>query len=123
MAAELPGAARLLAFLELALQGLELVLGVLQLGLGLGAGLLGLLGPLVGLVQLLLQLLGIDPGAGLIFFTCIQPFIELVNGLLQFQFPLLGLVGQRVHVSQHVVFVKTAEHTGAEPLILNGWFL
>ena len=122
MAAELPFVTGALAVLEFGLQRRDRIFGLGELGGRIAARLFGGFGAGGGLVELVLQLFHADTRVGLLFFQLFHLGVELVDGLLQFHFPLLGLVGQRVHVCQHIVFIEP-EHAGSEPLILDGWFL
>ena len=111
----------LLAFLVLALVTGGAFLRIAELGHGVAARFFGGFGTLGGQIQLRLQLFHTAARIGLVLFQFFDLSVELINGLLVFQLPLLGFVGQRVHVGQHIILVK-AQHARAEPLLLNGRF-
>ena len=118
VAFQLPHVGGFLAFLLAVTVSIRLTLHFLQcLGqlalLGLGG-----VGALLGGSQPFLQGGRLRIGAAVRMTQGINAVLQSLQLLLIFQFLLLRLVGEGVHVSQDVIFVK-AEQTGTETLFLN----
>ena len=115
---QLPDVGVFLGFALVGLVGGSLLLQRLKLLLALAAAGLGGLGALVGSGHLGLE--GLDPAviAALLAAQLVQTGLHLLQLAVVLQLMLLGLVGQRVHVSQHIIFIK-AEQAGTEALFLN----
>ena len=111
---QLPDVGVFLGFALVGLVGGSLLLQRLKLLLALAAAGLAL----VGSGHLGLE--GLDPAviAALLAAQLVQTGLHLLQLAVVFQLMLLGLVGQRVHVSQHIIFIK-AEQAGTEALFLN----
>lgn len=96
---------------RLFLDGLQLLVRLAALGLGrvstLGRG-----------SQLGLQGLHAAVGGAPLAAQLVQLGLQLLQLAVVLQLVLLGLVGQCVHVSQHVIFIK-AEQAGTKTLFLN----
>ena len=118
VAFQLPHIGGFLAFLLRIAVCIHLLLHVFQGLRQLALLCLGSFGALLGSCQALLQGGSLGVGTAVLAAQGINTRLQRLQLLLVFQLLLLRLVGQRVHISQDVIFVK-AEQTGTETLFLN----